>query len=245
VWRRELPGSAEPPVWISLRLNPEPTDDALPEQFTLVTFRAGDGYELTEPELYRMADADVAALVGVPVSRDRGDGYQPREPEPTWMPDWRVAWTILLPPPRNMNRGCFTTVPSWWRRLARQVFPRRAPRDCCRYHRVDWHQVSAAAIRVTRQARREGLDGWALADRAVELAEEQGLPPREKEELALLFTAEKTMRPPRYLQRNRHYAWGNGRHRITAMLDSGVRRAVIERPRWQKPPAHHVAREGR
>lgn len=165
------------PVWISLRLDPG-QQDAPPEPFTLVTFRAGDDYELSSPQRYPVTDADMAALAGVPVSRDRGEGYQPwpRPPEP----DWRVAWTILLPRPRGMNRGCFTTAPSWWRRLARQVIPRRAPRDCCYYHRVDWHQVSAAAIRVTRQARLEGLAGLALGHRAAELAEDQDLPPQDK-----------------------------------------------------------------
>ena len=125
--------------------------------------------------------------------------------------------------------GKCKAVPPWWRRLARLMAPRRAPRDCCRYHRVDWHQVSAAAIRVTRQARREGLAGWALADRAAELAEDQDLPAHEKEALAQLFTGDETIRPPRYLQRHRNYRWGNGRHRITAMLDSGVHRIAIER----------------
>ena len=226
VWRREFPGSAEPPVWISLRLDPEPRD-APPEPFTLVTFRAGDDYELSSPQRYPVTDADVAALAGVPVSRDRGEGYQPwpRPPEP----DWRVAWTVLLPRPQGVNRGCFTTAPPWWRRLARQVIPRRAPRDCCYYHSVDWHQVSAAAIRVTRQARREGLAGRALGHRAAELAEDQDLPPQDKEALVALFTGSTTIRPTRLLSRRPGY--GNGRHRITAMLDSGVRRTVVERRR--------------
>jgi hypothetical protein len=151
------------------------------------------------------------------VSRDRGDDQ----------PDWRVAWTILLPRPQGMNRGCFTKAPSWWRRLARQVTPRRATRDCCYYHSIDWHQVSAAAIRVTRQARREGMDGLALGHRAAELAEAQDLPPQEKEALVELFTGSTTIRPTRLLRRRPDY--GNGRHRITAMFDSGVRRIVVER----------------
>jgi hypothetical protein len=226
VWRREFPGLAEPPVWISLRLNPGPPDTP-PEQFTLVIFRAGGEHELSSPQRYPMTDADVAALVGVRVSRDRGEGYQPwpRPPEP----DWRVAWTILLPRPRGMNRGCFTTAPSWWRRLARQVIPRRAARDCCYYHRVDWHQVSAAAIGVTRQARREGLAGLALGRRAAELAEAQDLPSQEQEALVEPFTGDTTIRPSRLLRRRPGY--GNGRHRITAMFDSGVRRTVVERRR--------------
>jgi hypothetical protein len=224
VWRREFPDSAEPPVWISLRLDPR-RPDAPPKQFTLVTFRADGEHELSTPQRYPMTDADVAALVGVPVSRDRGEGYQPwpRPPEP----DWRAAWTILLPRPEGMNRGCFTTAPPWWRRLARQVIPRRAPRDCCYYHRVDWHQVSAAAIRVTRQARREGRAGLALGRRAAELAEDQDLPTQEQEALVKLFTGDNTIRPTRLLCRRPGY--DNGRHRITAMFDSGVRRIIVER----------------
>jgi hypothetical protein len=226
VWRRQFPGSADPPVWISLRLDPRPTD-APPEQFTLVTFRAGYDYELSSPQPCPVADSDMAALVGAPVSRDRGEGYRPwlRPPEP----DWRIAWTILLPRPRGMKRGCFATAPSWWTRLGRQVAPRRTPLDCCYYHRVDWHSVSAAAIRVTRQARREGRAGQALGHRAAELAEAQDLPPQEKEALIELFTGSTTIRPTRLLRRRPGY--GNGRHRITAMFDSGVRRTVVERRR--------------
>jgi hypothetical protein len=224
VWRREFPDSAEPPVWISLRLDPR-RPDAPPEQITLVTFRADTEHGLSSPQRYPITDADVAALVGMPVSRDRGEGYQPwpRPPEP----DWRVAWTILLPRPEGMNRGCFTTAPSWWRRLARQLIPRRAPRDCCYYHRVDWHQVNAAAIRVTRQARREGLASRALGHRAAELAEDQDLPAQEQKALVALFTGDNTIRPTRLLRRRPGYE--NGRHRITAMFDSGVRRTVVER----------------
>jgi hypothetical protein len=75
----------------------------------------------------------------------------------------------------------------------------------------------------TDKARRERLAGWALRDRAAELAEDQDLPPQEKEALAKLFTGDETIRPPRLLLRRRHHHYGNGRHRITAMLDSGVR----------------------
>jgi hypothetical protein len=226
VWRREFPASAEPPVWITLQLRPGPRDAPL-EQFTLVTFQIGGEHELSSPQRCPMTDADVAALTGVPASRDRGEGYQPwpRPPEP----DWRVAWMILLPRPQGTDRGCFRTAPPWWKRLARQVIPRRALRDCCYYHRVDWHQVSAAAIRVTRQARREGLAGRALGRRAAELAEAQDLPSQEKEALIALFTGDNTIRPTRLLRRRPGY--DNGRHRITAMFDSGVRRTVVERQR--------------
>jgi hypothetical protein len=36
-------------------------------------------------------------------------------------------------------------------RVGRQLFPRRGARDCCIYHSVDWHRVSAVAIDVARR----------------------------------------------------------------------------------------------
>jgi hypothetical protein len=230
VWRRHFPGSAEPPVWITLQLLPG-RQGRRPDRFDLVTFRAGEPHELSSPQRFPMTDADVAALTGAPVSRDRGEGYQPwpREPDPE--PVWRVAWTILLPRPEGMNRGCITASPPWWRRLARQVIPRRTTRDCCYYHRVNWRQVSAAAIRVTRQARREGLAGDAFGDRVAVLAATQGLPAQEEEALSDLLADHSAIQPgPRFRLRA---GYTNGRHRTTAMLDSGVRRTVIVR--WRYP----------
>jgi hypothetical protein len=172
-WCRHFPGSAEPPVWITLQLRPGPPDGP-PEQ---------------------------------------------------------VAWTLLLPRPQGMNRGCFTTAPPWWRRLARQAIPRRAPRDCCYYHSVDWHQVSAAATGAIRQARREGTAGWALSSRVAELVAAQNLPAQEKEALGELLAERTAIQPTRLIRRRPCY--GNGRHRITAMFDSGVRRTAVLR--WRYP----------
>jgi hypothetical protein len=178
-----------------------------------------------------MTDADVAALTGAPVDRDRGDGYQPWPAEPDPEPVWRVAWTILLPRPEGMDRGCITAAPPWWRCLARQVIPRRRARDCCYYHRVNWRQVSAAAVRLTRQARREGLAGEAFGDRVAALAAAQGLPALEEEALDDLLSEFRAVQPgPRFRFRP---GYTNGRHRTTAMLDAGVRRTVIVR--WRYP----------
>ena len=138
-----------------------------------------------------------------------------------------MAWTILLPRPRGMNRGCIKTAPPWWMRLVRQVIPRRATRDCCYYHRVDWHQVNAAAIRATRQARREGLAGQPLGRRAVEVAQDQDLPPLEKAALGKLLADYTAIQPTRLLRR--HPGYTNGRHRIAAMFNSGVRRTIVRR----------------
>lgn len=144
MWRRHFPGSPEPPVWITLQLRPGPQDET-PEQFTLATFRTGDGHELFSPQTCQVTDADVAALTG---------------------------------------------------------------------------------MTVIRQARREGTAGWALSSRVAELVAAQNLPAQEKEALGELL-AERTA-----IQRRRP-CYGNGRHRITAMFDSGVRRTAVLR--WQYP----------
>lgn len=112
-------------------------------------------------------------------------------------------------------------------RLARQVIPRRAPRDSCYFHSVDWHQVSAAAIGVIRQARREDTAGRALSSRVAELAAAQNLPAQEQEALAERTAIQLT----RLLRRRPCY--GNGRHRVTAMFDSGLRRTAVLR--WRYP----------
>lgn len=231
VWRRHFPGSAEPPVWITLQLAPCSLEERRPQRFSLVTFRLWEPYAMSWPQRFPMTDADVAALVGAPVGRDRGDGYQPWPTEPDPEPVWLVAWTILLPRPEGMDRGCITAAPPWWRCLARQVIPSRTTRDCCYYHRVNWRQVSAAAVRVTRQARREGLGGEAFGDRAAALAAAQGLPAQEEEALAELLAEYSAIQPgPRFRLRA---GYTNGRHRTTAMLDVGVRRTVIVR--WRYP----------
>ena len=228
-WRQYLPESAEPPVWITLQLHS--TGSTRPERFTLVTFQAAVPHELSSPQWHPMTDADVAALIGVSVSRDRGEGYRPWPVETDPEPVWRVAWTILLPRPEGMNRGCVRAAPPWWRCLARQVIPRRVVRDCCYYHRVDWRQVSAAAVRVTRQARREKLAGEAFGDRVAELAVAQRLPALEEDALAHLLTDHSAIQPgPRFRLRA---GYTNGRHRTAAMLDNGVRRTVIVR--WRYP----------
>lgn len=38
---------------------------------------------------------------------------------------------------------------TWPQRLARQVFPRRDVRECCYYHRQDFHAIAATASAAT------------------------------------------------------------------------------------------------
>ena len=111
------------------------------------------------------------------------------------------------------------------------MIPRRTVRDCCYCHSINWRQVSAAAIRITRQARRESLAGEAFGDRVAVLAEAQGLPAEEEEALADLLADHSAIQPGRRFRLRGGYT--NGRHRTTAMLDSGVRRTVVIR--WRYP----------
>lgn len=231
VWRRHFPNLAEPPVWIQLELFPDRPDDN--ERFTLVTFAEVRPYELADPAWIPMSDATTGRLVGAQVDRSRGSGYKPRAPEPEEQPVYQVAWVSLLPRPAGVNRGCISGVPPWWRRLGRQILPRHGPRDCCYYHGVSWHKVSAAAIRIIAQVRREGLSGEAFAGRAADLADAQDMPVIELRALGELLS------PPIGIQLGQdsegHEFYINGRHRTTAMLDAGVRRTVVIR--WKMPDA--------
>ena len=91
--------------------------------------------------------------------------------------------------------------------------------------------MSAAAIRVTRQARREGLVGEAFGDRVTVLAAAQGLPAQKEAALADLLTDHSAIQPGPLFRFRAGYT--NGRHRTTAMLNVGVRRTVIVR--WRYP----------
>lgn len=230
VWRRHFTDLAEPPVWIELQLFTGSLDSRL-ERFTLVTFSVGQPYVLTSPRWCQMTDADLELLVGAPVDRDRGSGYSPWPQQPEEQPSWHVVWTAWLPRPEGVDRGCMTGRVPWWRLLARQVIPRRQPRDCCYYHHVDWHQVCAAAIRITRQAGSGGLSGEAFADRVSELALAEDLPYEEKRALSELIADGTGIQVSRDDDGRRFYI--NGRHRTTAMLEAGVRRTVIIR--WNMP----------
>jgi hypothetical protein len=172
--------------------------------------------------------------LGATVDRDRGnrqDLPRPAAPEP--YPVYQVAWVGLLPRPEGMNRGCITRTAPAWQRLGRQLVPRRGVRDCCYYHSIDWHRVSAAAIRITRQARREGQEGEAFASRLIELARTETLRPEEEEALTELIGDGSGIWMDRDGTGRRYYI--NGRHRVTAMLDAGVWRTVVIGTRWEMP----------
>ncbi len=227
VWHRRLPDAGRPPVWVELQLRagcPDLSEDQ-PACFELVTFATARPYHLGQPQRYSVSYQDVVRLVGGPVDRHRGDWYRPWPAALAEQPACQLAWVGLLPAPVDVDRGCFTGAPPWWRRLGRQVVPRGRTRTCCYYHGVDWRRVSAAAIRIARQIRAEGRAGDAHISRAYDLAASADLPQLERDALAELLAGPTAIRVGRDDQGRRYYL--NGRHRAGAMLDAGVRRTVV------------------
>ena len=96
VWRRHLPDSPDPPIWIQVQyLNGLPGYSG---SFSLVTFDKARPYVLAGPQWCPVSDTAVAGLVGSPVDRDRGQREElprPQVPEP--YPVYQVAWVGLLP----------------------------------------------------------------------------------------------------------------------------------------------------
>jgi hypothetical protein len=176
-----------------------------------------------------MSDAELDCLLGCAVDRERGDGYQPAPVPPVRQPVYQVSWVALLPGPEGMDRGCLTTIPPWWQRAVRQVVPRHRTRDCCHYHSIDWHRVSASAIRIVRQAHVEGLTGEAFAGRVSELIRAGDLPGLERQAARELLSDEAGIQ----LSRDDDGPYINGRHRVTVMLEAGVRKTATIR--WEMP----------
>ncbi|MEU4814898.1 hypothetical protein AB0G03_04520 [Micromonospora aurantiaca] len=222
VWRTYLPDEPEPPIWIQRFL----ADDD-PDRFDLVTFTVTEDGQLRAPRWRPLSDAEVDQLVGQAVDRDRGSGFTPwPEEQVEDRRRYAAAWVALFPRPEPFRESCMAAGLPWWRRLARQVAPRRDGRDCCWYHGVDWHRVCALAVRLASEAQRGGtafedIPGY-VRGRAAGL----DLSRWEREALdSLLFD---TVRPYRPL-RDRTLGYNNGQHRAQAMLDAGVRRTLVER----------------
>jgi hypothetical protein len=102
----------------------------------------------------------------------------------------------------------------------------RTRRDCCRYHRVDWHAVSAAAIRIALQAQASGTPPEEAAGAITPAS--CGLDGDDLEALGDLLMPEIGIQVDDDDPYDQHVY--EGRHRVTAMRDARVRRTVILRP---------------
>jgi hypothetical protein len=110
----------------------------------------------------------------------------------------------------------------WWLRRIRRA---AAGRDCCWHHDVNWHLVSETAVGIALQAQASGMSPEDTFD-ALDLAA-CGLTEDDRTGLVLLLG------PGAGIELDDEDPAGvtvyEGRHRITAMRDAGVRRTVIQR----------------
>ncbi|ONH32840.1 hypothetical protein [Pseudofrankia asymbiotica] len=149
---------------------------------------------------------------------------------PQWIERWSYVVTPLatLPTPETLNRpACMTRRVPPWRRTYRRLVPSRGGRGCCWYHGGDWHRVNATAIRLVAQAHAAGATGLDVGDHVVAAARAEGLSGWQLEALESLLVIEPVRIELGGDPADRWY--DNGRHRVTAMLDAGVRRTIVGR----------------
>jgi hypothetical protein len=145
----------------------------------------------------------------------------------------QLAWVMRLPPidppfaeDQRWRDGCMMSPLTWRQRVLRQVFPRRGVRDCCYYHRQDFHAVAATVNAAHRQLRRRDLDGDDADELKSRVLEGSGLSEEERSTAVLLLADDcgiQIWRPPG----ERRWTYHDGRHRARALMDAGVRRILI------------------
>jgi hypothetical protein len=226
VWQQYCPDESEPPVWITHLILDE-NDTLGGSDLELVTFTADPAARtLADPEWLAVSARDVDALVGQHVDLDRGSGFVPPEIEPDPESTYVAQLVVLLPRPSPFRADdCMAAGVPWWRRLGRQIVPRRGGRDCCWYHGGDWENVNQFAIRLVEQAQRDGLPSADTAAYVLDHPDVQRLTTWEREALYSLMAW--PIRP--YAPWPRRQGYNNGQHRAQAMLDAGVRRILIAR----------------
>jgi len=107
-----------------------------------------------------------------------------------------------------------------------QVFPRRRVRDCCYYHRQDFHAIAAAVNAAHRQLRRSGLGGDDADELKFRLLEGSRLSEDERSTALLLLAEDCGIQIVRW-PGERRWTYHDGRHRARALMDAGVHRILI------------------
>lgn len=223
-WKRHCPQEPQPPIWIARQLPGADSDFG----FLHVQFTAIGAYAVASPPRWgpRLTLDELEELVGGQVDPDRGGGYIPRQAPIEPVMRFGPAVVAFLSRPNLSGKlegepACMLGGTPWWRRVGRQVVPRRYGQTCCWYHGGDWHEVSRIALHLLRQARAVEPDPDDLPFAALSLAQARGISgwPAEALESLLLDP----------IQPDRETGYINGRHRIQAMLDAGVRRTLVAR----------------
>lgn len=185
-----------------------------------------------------LAGRGLAMIRETAAGDDQGQAREADTPRgPAWK-KWRrengrkLVWVMRLPqihPPFTENQrnrdGCMMPALTWPQRLARQVFPYRGVRDCCYYHRQDFHAIAATVNAVHRQVRRSGLDGDDADELRYRLLEQASLSQDERTTASLLLDPGcgiHVWRPA-----GQRWTYEDGRHRARALMDAGVRRIPI------------------
>ena len=145
----------------------------------------------------------------------------------------KLVWVMRLPqidPPftedQRWRDGCMMPPLTWRQRVLHQVFPRRGVRDCCYYHRQDFHAIAATVNEVYRRLRRNWLDGEEAEELTFRLLREASLSEDEHRTAMLLLDAIcgiHLWRP----SGQRRWTYQDGRHRARALMDAGVRRILV------------------
>ncbi|MGH3157193.1 MAG: hypothetical protein ACRDNF_11535 [Streptosporangiaceae bacterium] len=144
---------------------------------------------------------------------------------------WTEHWTYeikdlaSLPQADDMDDPPCMTGPGWRRRLGRR-FTRRSA-DCCWYHMVNWHTVSETAIRLAHDAQAAGITVPDVAEYADGHPATRGFHPCDLEALDSLLSIHTGLMIADDEPRNQWIS--EGRHRITAMRDTHVRRTLLLR----------------
>ncbi|OZV71802.1 hypothetical protein CA850_32875 [Micromonospora echinospora] len=240
VWQRLCPSEAQPPIFIAHQLLG--SEDL---GFSHYGFTVTGPHAVASPPRWGpyLRPAELAVLVGGPVDAARGNGHvEPVPPDEPWM-RYAVAALIWLPSPDLEGEpACMPVGTPWWRRLFRQVVPRRTGPSCCSYHRVDWAEASVAAITALARADAGELDQDPDQEHddhqhkrmfaALEVLRGAGL------HEATLKAAESSLflDPIQPETSDGVVPYINGRHRVQAMLDAGVRRTIIGR--WVESGGH-------
>jgi hypothetical protein len=147
-----------------------------------------------------------------------------------WVQQWfyDVMAVRNLPAPGGIKfPPCMVRPRSWlWRRY-RQLVPRHEPRSCCWHHGGDWHRASATAIRLVRAAEAAGRTGADIAARALAQARAEGISGWQFDAIESLVDLKNE--PIQLNDPGDPWPYQEGRHRVVAMFDAGVRNTLVAR----------------
>jgi hypothetical protein len=145
----------------------------------------------------------------------------------------RLVWAVRLPQidapfteDQRERDSCMMAPLTWRQRVLRQVIRRRGVRDCCHYHRQDFHAIAAAVNTVHRQLCRKGTDVEDTEELQFRLLGEARLSEDERTTAMLLLDEDCGIRIRRS-SGQRRWTYDDRRHRARVLMDAGVCRVLV------------------